>query len=234
MTARRRIPTASRLGHPAPTSLSDLDLLEHQLRPAAAEPEGALVLMHGRGADEFDLLPLLDALDPGRRLVGVAPRAPLALPPGGFHWYVSSRVGYPDLETFLATYATLQRFTASLPSALGVPWSQTVIGGFSMGAVMSYALALGSGRPAPAGVLAFSGFIPTVEGFELEWSNLRGMPVAVGHGTQDPVIPVEFGRDARQALEQAGARVVYRESPMVHAIDPLFVRALQGWLSKVV
>ena len=214
--------------------MSDLDLLEHQLRPAAAEPEGALVLMHGRGADEFDLLPLLDALDPGRRLVGVAPRAPLALPPGGFHWYVSRRVGYPDPETFLATYATLQRFTASLPSALGVPWSQTVIGGFSMGAVMSYALALGSGRPAPAGVLAFSGFIPTVEGFELEWSNLRGMPVAVGHGTQDPVIPVEFGRDARQALEQAGARVVYRESPMVHTIDPLFVRALQGWLPEVV
>ena len=190
--------------------------------------------MHGRGADEFDLLPLLEALDPERRLVGVAPRAPLALPPGGYHWYVSRRVGYPDRETFLATYATLARFTASLPSALGVPWSQTVIGGFSMGAVMSYALVLGSGRTAPAGMLAFSGFIPTVEGFELDWANVRGMPVAVGHGTHDPVIPVEFGRDARQALETAGARVLYRESPMVHAIDPLFVHALQGWLADVV
>jgi phospholipase/carboxylesterase len=214
--------------------LSDLDLLEYESRPAAAEPEGALILMHGRGADELDLLPLLDALDPGRRLVGVVPRAPLALPPGGFHWYVSRRVGYPDRETFLATYAKLQRFTASLPAALGVPWSRTVIGGFSMGAVMSYALALGSGRSAPAGVLALSGFIPTVEGFELEWSNLQGMPVAIGHGTQDPVIPVEFGREARQALEKAGARVLYHESPMVHAIDPLFVRTLQGWLSKAV
>jgi phospholipase/carboxylesterase len=218
----------------APESVSDLDLLEHQLRPAGAEPEGALVLMHGRGADEFDLLPLLDALDPGRRLVGIAPRAPLGLAPGGFHWYRSRRVGYPDTETFLAAYATLERFTAALPSALGVPWSQTVIGGFSMGAVMSYALALGSGRPAPAGVLVFSGFIPTVEGFELEWSSSRGLQVAIGHGTQDPVIPVEFGREARRALEQAGARVLYRESPMVHAIDPLFVRVLQGWLSEVV
>ena len=103
-----------------------------------------------------------------------------------------------------------------------------------MGAVMSYALGLGSGRSAPAGVLALSGFIPKVEGFELEWSNVRGIPVAVGHGTQDPVIPVEFGRDARRALEKAGARVLYHESPMVHTIDPLFVRALQGWLSKVV
>jgi phospholipase/carboxylesterase len=214
--------------------VSGLDLLEYQLRAASGEPEGALMLMHGRGADEFDLVPLLDALDPERRLVGIAPRAPLALAPGGFHWYASRRVGYPDRETFLAAYATLKRFTAALESALGVPWSRTVIGGFSMGAVMSYALALGSGRSAPAGVLAFSGFIPTVEGFEVEWSSVRGLPVAIGHGTLDPVIPVEFGRDARRALEEAGARVLYRESPMVHAIDPLFARALQGWLSEVV
>jgi phospholipase/carboxylesterase len=218
----------------APESVSDVDLLEHQLRPAAAQPEGALVLMHGRGADEFDLLPLFDALDPRRRLAGIAPRAPLALAPGGFHWYLSRRVGYPDRETFLAAYATLERFTAALPSALGVPWSQTVIGGFSMGAVMSYALALGSGRPAPAGVLAFSGFIPTVEGFELEWRGVRGLPVAIGHGTGDPVIPVEFGRQARHAMEQAGARVLYRESPIVHTIDPLFVDMLQGWLAQIV
>ena len=214
--------------------MSDLDLLEHQVRPADAEPEGALVLMHGRGADEFDLLPLLDGLDPERRLVGIAPRAPLTLPPGGFHWYMSRRVGYPDRETFFAAYATLQRFTAALPSAFGVPWPQTVIGGFSMGAVMSYALALGKDRPSPAGVLAFSGFIPTVEGFELDLSDRRDLPVAIGHGTQDPVISVEFGRLARGTLEEAGARVVYRESPMFHAIDPLFVRGLQGWLSGVV
>ena len=217
----------------APESVKDVNLLEHQLRPAAGEAEGALVLMHGRGADELDLLPLLDALDPQRRLVGIVPRAPLALGPGGFHWYVSRRVGYPDRDTVLAAYATLQRFCGALPSALGVPWSRTVIGGFSMGAVMSYALALGSARPAPAGLLALSGFIPTVEGFELEWSNLRDLPVAIGHGTHDPVIPVEFGRQARQALEKAGARVMYRESPMTHGIDPAFVPALQGWLSEV-
>lgn len=215
--------------------MSDIDLLEHKLRPAAAEPHGALVLMHGRGADELDLLPLLDGLDPRRRLVGVVPRAPLALPPGGFHWYLSRRVGYPDRESFFAAYGTLERFTASLELALGVPWSQTVIGGFSMGAVMAYALALGRGRPSPAGVVAFSGFIPTVEGFEVAWSNVRpGLPVAIGHGTQDPVIPVEFGRDARRVLEDAGACVTYRESPMFHAVDPLFVRALASWLSEVV
>ena len=65
-------------------------------RPAAGEPEGALVLLHGRGADEHDLFPLLDALDPRQRLHGYTPRAPLALPPGGAHWYIVPRVGFPD------------------------------------------------------------------------------------------------------------------------------------------
>ena len=49
-------------------------------RPAAGEAKGALVLLHGRGADEHDLFPLLDALDPERRLQGYTPRAPLSLP----------------------------------------------------------------------------------------------------------------------------------------------------------
>ncbi|MBV9165934.1 MAG: phospholipase [Solirubrobacterales bacterium] len=214
--------------------MSERDLLDHQLRPARGRPEGALVLMHGRGTDEFDLLPLLDALDPERRLVGVTPRAPLELPPGGFHWYVSRAVGYPDRDTFFEAFASLECWLDGLCAALEVPWSRTVVGGFSMGAVMSYALALGAGRPSPAALLAFSGFIPTVDGFELDLSARRGLSVAIGHGTQDPVIPVQFGRDARRRLVQAGARVLYRESPMFHAIDPLFLQVLRNWLSEVI
>jgi phospholipase/carboxylesterase len=183
-----------------------LDLLVH-------EAEGALVLLHGRGTNEFDLLPLLDELDPHRRLHGVTARAPLELSPGGFHWYATRTVGYPDHDTFHQSYALAARWLDALPEALGVPWSRTVLGGFSMGAVMSYALGLGAGRPAPAGILALSGFIPAVDGFELDLSDRDGYPVAIGHGTQDPVIPVNFGREARGRLEAAGARVLYRESP---------------------
>src|SRR5205823_11005678 len=84
-------------------------------RPAAAEPEGALVLLHGRGADEQDLFPLLDALDPERRLHGYTPRGPLALPPGGAHWYVVPRVGYPDPATFAAGYGALTEWFDALP-----------------------------------------------------------------------------------------------------------------------
>ena len=62
-------------------------MIAHLKRPAVGEPEGLLVLLHGRGADERDLFPLLDLLDPERRLLGVTPRGPLSLPPGGAHWY---------------------------------------------------------------------------------------------------------------------------------------------------
>jgi phospholipase/carboxylesterase len=211
-----------------------IDLLAHELRPARGEPAGALVLLHGRGTDQFDLLPLLDELDPERRMIGVTPRASLELSPGGFHWYISRAVGHPDADTFHATYATLARWLDAMPEALGVPWSRTVLGGFSMGAVMSYALGLGAGRPAPAGILALSGFIPTVERFELDLARREGFPVAIGHGTQDPVIPVDFARDARRRLEAAGMRILYRESQMFHGIDPIFVHVLQNWLGDVV
>ena len=76
--------------------------LTARVRPAAGEPEGALVLFHGRGADEHDLFPLLDALDPERRFVGATPRGPLSLPPGGAHWYVLGGIGTPEATTFNA------------------------------------------------------------------------------------------------------------------------------------
>lgn len=196
-------------------------------REAAGEPEGVLVLFHGRGADEHDLYPLLDVLDPERRLLGITPRGPLSLPPGGAHWYAVKEIGYPDEGTFLPTYERVGDWL----DGLVLPWEQTVLGGFSQGAVMSHALALGRGRPRPAGVIALSGFVPTLDGFEPDLS--PPLPrYAIGHGTFDPVIGVEWGRRARALLEEAGADVVYRESPLPHAVDPRFLVALRPWLSE--
>jgi phospholipase/carboxylesterase len=204
--------------------------IQHITRPAAATPEGALVLFHGRGADEHDLFALLDILDPERRLLGASARGPLSLPPGGAHWYAVRRVGYPDPETFHAIYPELSAWLDRLLAEHGIAPERTVLGGFSQGTVMSYALGLGAERPRPAAIMALSGFIPQVEGFEVDLDKAAGLPVAIGHGTHDPVIPVEFGRDARDRLTVAGAEVTYRESPMAHSIDPAFLRELPGWL----
>jgi phospholipase/carboxylesterase len=200
-------------------------LVAHVREPAGA-PEGVLVLFHGRGADEYDLVPLLDALDPERRLLGITPRGPLSLPPGGAHWYAVRKIGFPDPGTFLPTY---ERVSAWL-DGLDLPPERTILGGFSQGAVMSYALGLARGRPRPAGIIALSGFVPTVEGFELDLDPPLP-PVAIGHGAFDPVIPVQFGRQARALLEGAGADVLYREYPLPHAIDPRFVEELRPWIS---
>ena len=207
------------------------DALVHRVRPAAGEPEGALVLFHGRGADERDLEPLIDALDPERRLVAITPRGPLSLPPGGAHWYAVRRIGYPDPETFDAVYPVAAGWLDAALASHGVALGRTVIGGFSQGAVMSHALGLQSGRAAPAGILALSGFIPTVEGLALDLEGRAGLPVAIGHGTEDPVIGVEWGRDARDRLEAAGAAVTYRESPMAHTIDPGYLGELRPWVA---
>jgi len=208
------------------------DSLEHRVRPAASAPEGLLVLFHGRGADENDLYPLLDLLDPDRRLLGVTPRGPLSMPPGGAHWYVVRRVGYPDPRTFNATLRRAGHWLDTLANDTGIPLERTVLGGFSQGAVMSYALGLGAGRPRPAAIIALSGFIPTVEGFELDL-NRPLPPVAIGHGTADPVISVDFARRARRLLEQAGASVVYREAPLPHAVDPAFLAEIVPWLGRI-
>src|SRR5436189_6207579 len=141
--------------------------LAHLIRePAGDPPHGALILNHGRGTDEHDLYGLLDALDPERRLLGVATGAPLTgIPPGGRHWYLVPRVGYPDPVTFSGSYAQLTGFVDGLLAERGIGWDRTVIGGFSMGAVMSYAVGLGTGRPSPRAILALSGFIPAVDGW---------------------------------------------------------------------
>lgn len=208
--------------------MSELSYLE---RPAAGEPEGLLVLHHGRGSDERDLLPLGDVLDPERRLHVATPRAPLALPGWpGHHWYVVPRVGYPDQDTFHASFGKLAAFHDGLWERTGVGPERTVLGGFSMGSVMSYSTGLAAERPAPAGILAFAGFIPVVDGWAPELAGRTGTRVFIAHGRNDPVMEVGFARRARDLLAEAGFDVSYHESDAAHQIEPAHVAAARDWL----
>jgi phospholipase/carboxylesterase len=201
-------------------------------RPAEGDPAGLLVLHHGRGADEHDLLGLGDVLDPQRRLHVVSPRAPLTLAGWpGYHWYIVPRVGYPDRESFDAAFEALAELHDELWQHTGLSPEQTVVGGFSMGAVMSYSLGLGAGRPAPAGVLAFSGFVPQVEGWEPELESRPGLRAFIAHGRSDPIIGVDFARQARDQLERGGLEVEYHETDAAHNIDPDVVPPAVDWLA---
>jgi phospholipase/carboxylesterase len=207
--------------------------LAYEERPSAGPAEALLVLHHGRGANERDLLPLADALDPARRLHVVSPRAPLELSGApGYHWYIVPRVGYPDPETFDAAFDTLARFHDQLWTRTGIAPNRTVLGGFSMGSAMSYALGLPKTRPVPAGILAFSGFVPEVQGWVPDLAGRRGLRVFIAHGRNDPVIPVEFGRRAQERLENGGLEVEYHESELGHQIDLGHIASAIAWLEE--
>lgn len=207
--------------------------LTFEERPAANGPHGLLVLHHGRGTSEQDLLPLADVLDPERRLHVVAPRAPLQLPgQPGYHWYMVPRVGYPDPESFRAAYSALAELHDELWERTGLGPEQTVLGGFSMGTVMSYALGLGADRPAPAGILALSGFIPTVDSWQPSLQDRTATRVLIAHGQHDPVIDVSFARRAGELLKDAGFDLDYRESQAMHNIDPSDIARAVAWLER--
>ena len=202
-------------------------------RPPAGEAQGLLVLNHGRGADELDLLGLADVLDPAQRLLVVTPRAPLSLPGmPGYHWYAVPRVGHPDPAGFAASVAELGALHDALWERTGLGPDRTILGGFSQGTVMSYALSLDGDRPAPAGILALSGFIPTVVGWEPSLADRAALRVFIAHGRRDPLIGVEFAREARELLTSAGLEVDYHESDGAHQIDAAEAHAASGWIAR--
>jgi phospholipase/carboxylesterase len=141
------------------------------------------------------------------------------------------RVGYPDHDTFHAAYGALAGLHDELWERTGTTPERTVFGGFSMGSVMSYALGLGADRPAPAGLLAFSGFVPTVDGWRPSLADRTGTRAFIAHGRQDPIMDVSFARRAQELLEAGGLDVSYHESDAAHHIDPAHVPAAVAWLA---
>lgn len=216
-----------------PLQLPPLDVLE---RPAATgKPVGAIVLLHGRGADEHDLFPLLETLDPHAQLHGVCVGAPFAMPgEPGRHWYRLSGIPTPHAPTFLASLTAIRTFLADLERRINVPTAHTIVGGFSQGCVMATAATLFDGGRRPAALLALSGFFPRVGDLGIERDLVRDLPVVVGHGTADDVIDARFGHDLAHKLADAGARVAWEPSQMSHSIDPSMLVGLRPWIEAVV
>jgi phospholipase/carboxylesterase len=139
-----------------------------------------------------------------------------------------------DLQDVRLWLRPLQRLVGlghdELWDRTGIEPSRTVFGGFSMGSVMSYAMGLGADRPEVAGILAFSGFIPTVEGWTPDLAARRQTRVFIAHGRNDPVMDVAFAQRANELLVAAGLDVEYHESDAGHQIDPAHVPAALNWL----
>ena len=147
---------------------------------------------------------------------------------GGYEWYRLGDIGVPDQATFDAAVETLDHFAAEAVAAYPADPQRLFLLGFSQGSMMSYSLALTQpGRV--AGVIAQSGYIPLSSGLKVDVDGLKAKPFIVTHGTHDPLIPVEWGREARDYLTQAGADVEYREFPMGHNISEQSIAAVADW-----
>ena len=194
-----------------------------------------LIVVHGRGASATDLLPLADAL--GREdLLTIAPQAPYQFRGSfglGYAWYELQEIGRPDERTFSVSLEKFLAFLDRVREGYPVDPERLVLLGFSQGAVMSLATAVREPRRASA-VAALSGYLDAYSRPVAESSAVQDLPVFIGHGVQDELIAVSFGREARDTLKGLGAQVTYHEYPAPHTITQPEVGDVRTWLNATI
>lgn len=195
-------------------------------RPDAGHP--VIILLHGRGATEDDLLGLSPSFDP--RFLIIAVRAPLDFAYGGFTWYELQEIGTPEPAQFAESYDRLIRFLDDVRTHYPVDPQKMALVGFSMGAVMAYAGALTEPEKIHS-IVAHSGYLPEHSGLVFRWNELRGKGFFVAHGVADPVIGVDFARRAKELLGRTEADLVYREYPISHSMSEESVMEFTQWLA---
>jgi phospholipase/carboxylesterase len=212
-------------------------LLTNVVRRGA--PSRLLLLLHGFGADQYDLAPIAPHLDPEERFLVVCPRGPHAAPPGAA-WYP---FGGADPEAARHSVDLLDDLLDELCADAGMQREEAVIAGFSQGGSMALMLGLrASDRPRVAGVLCMSGFLADGRGVDMAWeapgwvpSAADGLPpVLVQHGSLDPMVPVERGRAVTAQLAARGLAVRHHEYPMEHQLALESVQDAARWLDQVV
>ncbi|MCI0708362.1 MAG: alpha/beta fold hydrolase [Ignavibacteriae bacterium] len=206
-------------------------LIHKVIEPAGdgQPPYPTLILLHGRGTNEDDLLGLAPYLDP--RFLIISARAPFQFSMGGWTWYEILEVGSPHPRQFQESYNKLVQFLADLKQHYPVDPSKIFFLGFSMGTVMSFAMALTKPQEI-AGVIAHSGYAPENTHLNFTMEKLQNTSFFVAHGVRDPVIPVHFGRRAKELLSSANADLTYREYPIAHQISEESLSDLSSWLRQ--
>lgn len=213
--------------------MTDLELT-HIVAPSRAgdPPHPVLLLLHGRGTDETDLLPLASALDP--RLLVVTARAPFPFPWGGYAWYdLDPRgVGYPNRQSLETSINLISSLLTTITEQHPVDPARVYLGGFSMGSVMAGTMALLEPERI-AGAIILSGYLAADPELPLQPEKTAGHPIFMAHGTLDNVIPVQFARQARDYLRTTPVDLHYKEYPIGHQISDTELSDLSSWLRGV-
>jgi phospholipase/carboxylesterase len=186
----------------------------HVFLPAVGEPSGPpLLLLHGTGGDEHDLLPLRDHLSPGAAALSV--RGPV-LENGMPRFFRRLREGVFDEDDLTGQVDELAGFVATATSAYGIETRSLVAVGFSNGANIASAMLLQ--RPEVlAGAVLFAAMVPYAEPPD---ADLTGVPVIISNGERDPLIPAAMTEQLADQLRDRGASVTALPHPGGHSIDP--------------
>ena len=194
-----------------------------------AGPHPILILLHGRGTDENDLLSLTPSFDP--RLLVVSIRAPHRFLFGGYTWFDLDEQYGVNTSQLLEGCGALIRCLDDIQVKYPIDVKHIFLFGFSMGAMMSLTASL-SHPDRFKGVIAHSGLLPQDTSLNYRWNDLDGISFFIEHGTQDPIVPVELGKQAHRLLLDAKADVVYREYPIQHTISEESLNDAAYWLQQ--
>ena len=183
-----------------------------------------LIMLHGRGSDEHDLFGLKEQFDP--RLTIYSLRAPYSFAWGGYTWFDLYEDGSVDEESFLNSTNEIITFIGSLET------KKLFLLGFSMGAVLSYSIALTKPNGC-TGIAALSGFAPEQLEHTYQLQELHNLHIFISHGIHDPIIPVSSARKTKELLSSSNARISYNEYDMAHQINDECLNDVTHWLGKL-
>jgi phospholipase/carboxylesterase len=200
--------------------------------PSARPP--LLVLLHGVGADEHDLLPLVPHLDP--RLLAVSLRAPREAQGMGYAWYDIDWATVPPAYDLAQAEESRAGLAALLPELLrrhGTDPARTFLFGFSQGAAMALALAVTRPDLVRGAVIHSGRLLEDLPRRVTRGPALDRLEALVLHGVDDPVLPVDRGREIRAFLDPLlGERLVYAEHEGAHGVTPASLADARGWISS--
>ena len=198
--------------------------------------ERLLVLVHGYGADEHDLAPLVPHIDPDGRFFTICPRGPRSVMGIGAGWYDRNDDGTIDPAMFLASVDALDATIDKACADRGFDRAEAVIIGFSQGGAMTLASALRTpAATRPAAIACLSGMLTELDGLDYIFEHSSGdeqLPeILIHHGTHDPLVVIDRGRSTRDTLTKHQVAHTYREYPMQHEISTASIYDLREWLA---
>lgn len=208
------------------------------LRPAydPNSQKGSVILLHGYGADEYDLIGLANYFEANLQIFSI--RAPGVTPFGGASWF--------DIEMF-ADGSLKFNYDQALESSKGIISllekmrgeghirdEKVILGGFSQGATIANLVTLQAPQLIKALLIMSGRLQDDAKDLLKDQDLLKDLPVFAGHGLADQVIPVEFGRKIVEFWQSLPAQLEHHEYPMGHEISMEELNHIQSWLNPII